>query len=84
MTLMYDAIVTGGGEVGMSTAYHVIGGDAKTGLNDRADRSRATDAGAEILSAQTNGTHRTADVSAFDITRFATDATAAQSPAISA
>jgi glycine/D-amino acid oxidase-like deaminating enzyme len=51
---MYDAIVIGGGIVGMSTAYHLLRGGAKTLLVDRADAGRATDAGAGILSPETN------------------------------
>jgi len=51
---MYDAIVVGGGVVGMSTAYHLRRGGAKTLLVDRADPGRATDAGAGILSPETN------------------------------
>jgi D-amino-acid dehydrogenase len=51
---MYDAIVVGGGIVGMSTAYHLVSGGARTLLIDRADRGRATDAGAGILSPETN------------------------------
>jgi D-amino-acid dehydrogenase len=51
---MYDAIVVGGGIVGMSTAYHLVSGGARTLLIDRADQGRATDAGAGILSPETN------------------------------
>jgi D-amino-acid dehydrogenase len=51
---MYDAIVVGGGVVGMSTAYHLVCGGARTLLIDRADQGRATDAGAGILSPETN------------------------------
>jgi len=51
---MYDAIVVGGGVVGMATAYHLVGAGANTLLIDRADRGRATDAGAGILSPETN------------------------------
>lgn len=51
---MYDAIVIGGGIVGMSTAYHLVCAGAKTLLVDRADPGRATDAGAGILSPETN------------------------------
>ncbi len=51
---MYDAIVVGGGIVGMSTAYHLVCAGAKTLLIDRSDRGRATDAGAGILSPETN------------------------------
>ena len=51
---MYDAIVIGGGILGMSTAYHLVCGGAKTLLIDRADEGRATDAGAGILSPETN------------------------------
>ena len=38
---MYDAIVIGGGIVGMSTAYHLVGAGANTLLIDRADTGRA-------------------------------------------
>src|SRR5919109_3712859 len=51
---MYDVIVVGGGIVGMSTAYHLACAGAKTLLIDREDRGRATDAGAGILSPETN------------------------------
>jgi D-amino-acid dehydrogenase len=51
---MYDAIVVGGGIVGMSAAYHLVSGGARALLIDRADRGRATDAGAGILSPETN------------------------------
>ena len=50
---MYDAIVVGGGIVGMSIAYHLVCEKAKTLLVDRLDDGRATDAGAGILSAAT-------------------------------
>ena len=48
---MYDAIVVGGGVVGMSAAYHLVRGGARTLLLERGDRGRATDAGAGILPA---------------------------------
>jgi D-amino-acid dehydrogenase len=51
---MYDVIVVGGGIVGMSTAYHLVCAGARTLLIDREDRGRATDAGAGILSPETN------------------------------
>ena len=51
---MYDAIVIGGGIVGASTAYALVRGGARVLLIDRADRGRATDAGAGILSPETN------------------------------
>ncbi len=51
---MYDAIVVGGGLLGLATAYHLLRGGARTLLVDRADRGRATDAGAGILSPETN------------------------------
>jgi len=49
-----DAIVVGGGIVGMATAYHLVCAGAETVLIDRADLGRATDAGAGILSPETN------------------------------
>ena len=51
---MYDVIVVGGGIVGMSTAYHLVCAGARALLIDREDRGRATDAGAGILSPETN------------------------------
>src|ERR1700712_2784828 len=53
--MTYDAIVIGGGVVGMSIAYHLVRAGAQTLLLDRADSGRATDAGAGILTAETNG-----------------------------
>jgi D-amino-acid dehydrogenase len=53
--MIYDAIVVGGGIVGMSVAYHLVQAGARTLLLDRADSGRATDAGAGILTAETNG-----------------------------
>jgi D-amino-acid dehydrogenase len=52
---IYDAIVVGGGIVGAAIAYHLVRGGARTLLIDRADPGRATDAGAGILTAETNG-----------------------------
>ena len=52
--MIYDAIVIGGGIVGISTAYHLVRNGAKTLLLDRKDAGRATDAGAGILSPATN------------------------------
>ena len=52
---MYDAIVVGGGIVGMSTAYHLVCAGAQTLLIDRGDRGRATDAGAGIISPEMHG-----------------------------
>ena len=52
--MSYDAIVIGGGIVGMSAAYHLVHAGAKTLLIDRKDKGRATDAGAGILSPATN------------------------------
>jgi D-amino-acid dehydrogenase len=51
---MHDAIVVGGGVVGMSIAYHLVCAGAKTLLIDREDPGRATDAGAGILTPETN------------------------------
>jgi len=46
---VYDAIVIGGGVVGMSLGYHLACAGARTLLADRADAERATNAGAGIL-----------------------------------
>jgi D-amino-acid dehydrogenase len=51
---MFDAIIIGGGIVGMSAAYHAVLAGAKTLLIDRHDPGRATDAGAGILAPETN------------------------------
>jgi D-amino-acid dehydrogenase len=51
---VFDAVVIGGGLLGSATAYHLIGAGARTLLVDRGDRGRATDAGAGILSPETN------------------------------
>ena len=48
----YDAIVIGGGVVGMATAWHLVRGGVRTLLLDRADEGRASDAGAGILSSR--------------------------------
>jgi D-amino-acid dehydrogenase len=50
----FEAIVVGGGLLGTSTAYHLVRSGARTLLIDRADPGRATDAGAGILSPETN------------------------------
>jgi len=50
----FDAAVIGGGLLGTATAYHLAGAGARTLLVDRADIGRATDAGAGILSPETN------------------------------
>ena len=50
----FDAAVVGGGLLGMATAYHLVSAGARTLLVDREDAGRATDAGAGILSPETN------------------------------
>ncbi|HEU4367130.1 MAG TPA: FAD-dependent oxidoreductase [Methylomirabilota bacterium] len=50
----FDAIVVGGGLLGTATAYHLARAGALTLLVDRADSGRATDAGAGIISPETN------------------------------
>jgi D-amino-acid dehydrogenase len=50
----FDAAVIGGGLLGTATAYHLVGAGVRTVLVDRADVGRATDAGAGILSPETN------------------------------
>ena len=50
----FDAAVIGGGLLGTATAYHLVSAGARTLLVDRADPGRATDAGAGILSPETN------------------------------
>jgi D-amino-acid dehydrogenase len=52
--MTYDAIVVGGGIVGMSIGYHLVCAGARALLIDRADPGRATDAGAGILAPETN------------------------------
>src|SRR3712207_5618741 len=51
---MYDAIVAGGGIVGLSTAYHLVSSGGRTLLVDRADPGQATAAGAGILAPATS------------------------------
>ena len=51
----YDAIIVGGGVVGMSIAYHLVHQKVDTLLFDRKDQGRATNAGAGILSPETSG-----------------------------
>jgi len=51
---VFDAVVVGGGLLGSATAYHLVSAGARTLLVDRADTGRATDAGAGILSPETN------------------------------
>jgi len=53
--MRFDAVVVGGGLLGTATAYHLVSAGARTLLVDRADAGRATDAGAGILSPETNG-----------------------------
>jgi len=52
---MYDAMVIGSSIVGASAAYHLAAGGAKTLLLDRADKGRATAAGAGIVTAAMSG-----------------------------
>ncbi|HEV8471990.1 MAG TPA: FAD-dependent oxidoreductase [Methylomirabilota bacterium] len=52
--MAFDAAVIGGGLLGTATAYHLVGAGARTLLVDRANVGRATDAGAGILSPETN------------------------------
>jgi D-amino-acid dehydrogenase len=52
--LVEDAIVIGGGLLGLATAYHLVRAGARTVLVDRGDPGRATDAGAGILSPETS------------------------------
>jgi glycine/D-amino acid oxidase-like deaminating enzyme len=49
-----DAAIVGGGILGTATAYHLVSAGVRTLLVDRADVGRATDAGAGILSPETN------------------------------
>jgi D-amino-acid dehydrogenase len=49
-----SVVVVGGGLVGMSLAYELVTAGADTVLIDRHDPGRATDAGAGILSPETN------------------------------
>lgn len=51
---MYDAIVVGGGVLGVATAYHLVRREASVLLVDRGHPGRATDAGAGIISAETS------------------------------
>jgi D-amino-acid dehydrogenase len=51
---VFDAAIVGGGILGTATAYHLASAGARTLLVDRADGGRATDAGAGILSPETN------------------------------
>jgi D-amino-acid dehydrogenase len=53
----YDAIVVGGGVVGMAAAWHLVREGARTLLLDRGDPGRASDAGAGILSSATGADH---------------------------
>lgn len=51
---MYDAIVVGGGVVGLAAAYELVCAGARALLVDRADEGRATAAGAGILAPESN------------------------------
>ena len=51
--MAYDAIVVGGGIVGLSAAYHLQADGARTLLIDRNDPGKATAAGAGIVSPET-------------------------------
>lgn len=51
---MYDAIVIGGGLLGVATAYHLVRDGLNVLLVDGGHPGRATDAGAGILSPETN------------------------------
>ena len=51
---MYDAIIVGGGLLGVATAYHLVRDGAKVLLVDQGHPGRATDAGAGILSPETS------------------------------
>ena len=51
---MTTVVVVGGGLLGLAAAYHLTRAGADTLLLDRADAGRATDAGAGILSPETN------------------------------
>ena len=50
----FDAAVIGGGLLGTATAYHLVAAGTRTLLADRGDAGRATDAGAGIVSPETN------------------------------
>jgi D-amino-acid dehydrogenase len=52
--MAHDLIVIGGGIVGASLAYHAVGAGARVLLCDARDPGRATDAGAGIVSHETN------------------------------
>jgi D-amino-acid dehydrogenase len=52
--MVFDAAIIGGGLLGSATAYYLVVAGARTLLVDRADAGRATDAGAGILSPETN------------------------------
>jgi glycine/D-amino acid oxidase-like deaminating enzyme len=64
---MFDAIVIGGGIVGMAAAYNLVRGGAQTLLIERGEAGQATAAGAGILSPASSG-HESEDWFNFAVT----------------